>query len=67
MMSDIPTHLNLNGQSFLKESDYTQEDLNRLIDMAIDLKQLKQDGEPHNYLQNKNIALIFEIKAIFLF
>ena len=60
MMSDIPTHLNLTGQSFLKESDYTREDLNRLIDMAIDLKQKKQDGEAHTYLQNKNIALLFE-------
>lgn len=51
---------NFQDKSFLKEIDFTAEELNYLIDFAIHLKKLKQKNIPHKYLQDKNIALIFE-------
>lgn len=46
--------------SFLKEIDYSKEELNGLIDLAIRFKQLKKQGISHTYLQGLNIALLFE-------
>lgn len=48
------------GKSFLKEIDFTQEELNYLIDFAIHLKALKKKNIPHDYLKGQNICLIFE-------
>ena len=46
--------------SFLKEIDYSKEELTYLIDEAIRFKQLKKDKIPHKELTGLNIALIFE-------
>lgn len=46
--------------SFLKEIDFTKEELMDLIDLSIKFKQLKNDKMPHKYLEGLNIALIFE-------
>ncbi|MFC6180483.1 ornithine carbamoyltransferase [Lactiplantibacillus daowaiensis] len=48
------------GQSFLKEIDFTPQELTYLIDFASHLKAMKQQNIPHPYLQGKNIALLFE-------
>ncbi|WP_428933035.1 ornithine carbamoyltransferase [Lactiplantibacillus pentosus] len=48
------------GQSFLKEIDFTPAELTYLIDFASHLKALKAQHIPHPYLQGKNIALLFE-------
>ncbi|MBM7710461.1 ornithine carbamoyltransferase [Enterococcus xiangfangensis] len=48
------------GRSFLKEIDFTKNELLYLIDFAAHLKALKQQNIPHNYLAGKNIALLFE-------
>ncbi len=50
----------LKGKDFLKLLDFTQEEIDKLINLAIDLKAKKKNGEPHEYLKGKNIALIFE-------
>ncbi|MDT2522351.1 ornithine carbamoyltransferase [Enterococcus raffinosus] len=47
-------------KSFLKEIDFTKEELLYLIDFAAHLKALKQKNIPHKYLAGKNIALLFE-------
>jgi len=52
------THFN--GQSFLKEIDFTPAELTYLIDFGLHLKTLKAQHLPHPYLQGKNIALLFE-------
>ena len=52
--------MNLKGRSFLKLLDFTPEEIQGLIDLAIELKEKKKKGEPHKYLEGKNIALIFE-------
>lgn len=48
------------GKSFLKEIDFSKEELICLIDLAIHLKRLKKENIQHKYLMDKNIALIFE-------
>ena len=48
------------GRSFLKEIDYSKEELLYLIDFAIHLKDLKKKNIPHQYLKGQNIALLFE-------
>lgn len=48
------------GRSFLKEQDFTQGELQYLVDFAAHLKYLKKNRIPHPYLAGKNIALLFE-------
>ena len=52
--------VNLKGRDFLKLLDYTPEEIRHLLNVAIDLKRKKRDGEPHRYLVGKQIAMIFE-------
>lgn len=51
---------NLKGRDFLKLLDYTPEEINQLLSVAIGLKKKKHAGEPHRYLEGKQIAIIFE-------
>lgn len=50
----------LQGRSLLKEIDFTQDELNYLIDFSIHLKDLKKRGIPHEYMKGQNICLLFE-------
>ncbi|MCR5042341.1 MAG: ornithine carbamoyltransferase [Clostridia bacterium] len=47
-------------KDFLKLLDLSPEEIGELIDLAAELKRKKKAGEPHRYLEGKNIALIFE-------
>ncbi len=53
-------NINLKDRHFLKLLDYTPAEIEALIALAADLKAKKKAGIPHNTLQGKNIALIFE-------
>lgn len=59
-MEKIRKPFDLKGRSLLKESDFTKEEFEGLIDFAMTLKMYKQQGTPHRYLEGKNIALLFE-------
>ena len=48
------------GKSFLKEIDFSKDELVYLIDFAAHLKELDKKNIPHKYLSGKNIALLFE-------
>ena len=50
----------LRGRSFLKELDFTGEELLALVDLARELKAAKRAGTEQPVLRGKNIALIFE-------
>ena len=52
--------MNLRGRSYLKLLDYTPEEIRYLLDLAKQFKSLKRKGEPHRWLQGKNIVLLFE-------
>ena len=45
---------------FLKEIDFSKDELLNLIDLSATFKAKKKAGEVHRYLEGKNIALIFE-------
>jgi len=51
---------NLANRSFLKELDFTPQELKFLIDLSIELKKAKYSGTERQRLAGKNIALIFE-------
>lgn len=52
--------VNLKGRSFLTLKDYSAEEIEYLVDLAIDLKEKKKKGIFEKNLLNKNMALIFE-------
>lgn len=52
--------VNLRNRSFLKELDFTPEELLFLINLAKQLKAAKYSGYEQPHLVGKNIALIFE-------
>ena len=54
----MPT--NLHGRNFLKELDFTPDELRALIALATDLKAAKAAGYEQPRLVGANIALIFE-------
>jgi ornithine carbamoyltransferase len=52
--------IDLSNRSFLKELDFTQEELLFLLDLALDLKEARRAGTERQRLVGKNIALVFE-------
>lgn len=52
--------MNLRGRSFLTLKDYTQEEIEYLLSLAMQLKDKKRKGILGDSLKGKNIALIFE-------
>lgn len=52
--------VDLKGRSFLTLKDYTAEEIEYLVDLAIDLKAKKKAGIFERNMEHKNVALIFE-------
>ena len=52
--------MNLKNRNFLKLLDYSPEEIDYLINLAIDFKQKKKNGVSHRLCEGKNIALLFE-------
>jgi ornithine carbamoyltransferase len=52
--------IKLTGRSFLKLLDYSPEEIQYLIDFAMQLKTDKKNGLEEQRLKGRNIALIFE-------
>jgi ornithine carbamoyltransferase len=50
----------LRGRNFLKELDFSPEELRALLDLAAELKAAKKAGTEQPRLTGKNFALIFE-------
>ncbi len=50
----------LKGKSFLKLLDFTPDEINKLLELADQLKAEKKAGKPHRLCEGKNIALVFE-------
>ena len=42
-------------KSFLREIDFTKQELEELIDLSIKFKQLKKDRIPHKYLDGLDV------------
>ena len=52
--------MNFYNRDFLKLIDYTPEEIEHLIKLAILFKKKKQEGKSHAYLRGKNVVLLFE-------
>ena len=52
--------MNLYKRNLLTLLDYSEEEINYLLDLAQDFKQKKHEGIPTPYLKGKNIVLLFE-------
>ncbi|HBA64072.1 MAG TPA: ornithine carbamoyltransferase [Lachnospiraceae bacterium] len=52
--------VNIRGRHFLTLLDYSPEEIRYLLDLAKQFKNMKRNGVPHRYLENKNIVLLFE-------
>ncbi len=52
--------IDLRGRNFLKLLDYTPEEIRYLLDLSKELKRLKHEHIPHEYLKGKQIVLLFE-------
>jgi ornithine carbamoyltransferase len=52
--------INLRNRSFLKLLDFTPAEIQYLLDLSAKLKYAKFSGTEEQFLQGKNIALIFE-------
>ncbi len=51
---------NLRNRHFLKELDFTPQEIKFLLDLAFDLKKAKYAGTEQQKLKGKNIVLLFE-------
>jgi hypothetical protein len=51
---------NLRNRNFLKELDFTPDELKFLLKLSADLKAAKYGGFEQQTLKGKNVALIFE-------
>ena len=56
----MSTSTNLRGRSFVKELDFTPDELRFLLELSADLKTAKHGGYERRQLEGKTIALIFE-------
>lgn len=52
--------MNLYKRNLLTLLDFTPEEINYLLELAIDLKKKKHQGVAHDVLKGKNIVLLFE-------
>ncbi|BFH65542.1 ornithine carbamoyltransferase [Paenibacillus azoreducens] len=52
--------VNLKGRDLLELDDYTTEEIQYLLDLAIELKRKQKNGEVYQPLKGKTIGLIFE-------
>ncbi|ACV21158.1 Ornithine carbamoyltransferase [Slackia heliotrinireducens] len=52
--------VNLSGRHFLKLLDFTTEEIEYLLELSRNFKDLKRTGTPHRYLEGKNIVLLFQ-------
>jgi len=52
--------VNLRNRSFVKELDFTPQELRFLLDLSLQLKRARYAGTEQQRLRGKNIALIFE-------
>jgi ornithine carbamoyltransferase len=52
--------IDLHGRDFLKELDFSREELQYLIDLSAELKAAKRAGTEQHRMSGRNVALIFE-------
>ncbi|MCE5169333.1 ornithine carbamoyltransferase [Paenibacillus profundus] len=59
-MTTTQTKINLRGRDFIALADYTTEEIQYLLDYAIELKRKQKAGETYQPLKGKTLGMIFE-------
>jgi len=49
----------LHGRDMIGDLDFTQEEVQTILDVAFDLKRKRALNEPHAYLRDKTLAMLF--------
>ncbi len=49
----------LRGRDFIGDLDFSKEEIETVLDVAYDLKRKRALGEPHPYLRDKALAMLF--------
>jgi ornithine carbamoyltransferase len=50
---------NFRGRDLIGDLDFTKEEVETVLDVAWDLKRKRAMGEPHAYLRDKVLAMLF--------
>ncbi|MDY0020262.1 MAG: ornithine carbamoyltransferase, partial [Anaerolineae bacterium] len=50
---------NLRGRNLIGDLDFSKEEVETVLDMAWDLKRKRAVGEPHPYLRDKALGMLF--------
>jgi N-acetylornithine carbamoyltransferase len=53
----MQTHLR--GRDFIGDLDFSKDEVETVLDVAFDLKRKRALGEPHAYLRDKTLAMLF--------
>lgn len=53
------TTLDFKGRSFVDLADFNRDELRAFLDKAHELKRMQKNGEPHQILKGKSLAMIF--------
>ncbi|MFW9787810.1 MAG: ornithine carbamoyltransferase [Candidatus Thorarchaeota archaeon] len=51
--------MSLKGRNFVDLADFDRDELRKILDTAHDLKRKQKQGEPHEHLKGKSLAMIF--------
>ena len=50
---------NFRGRDFIGDLDFSKEEIETVLDIAWDLKRKRALGQPHPYLRDKVLAMLF--------
>ena len=48
------------GRSVITDTDLTRDEIYEVLDTAVRLKKMRQNGQPHGYLAGKSLGMIFQ-------
>ena len=54
---------NLRGRDLISDLDFSKEEVETVLDVAFDLKRKRALGQPHAYLRDKVLGLLFSLPA----
>src|SRR5262245_1558532 len=52
-------HTNLRGRDVITLDDFTKDELDTILEVALDLKRQRALGIPHPFLRDKTLAMLF--------
>ena len=56
-------HSNLRGNDYIETADFSNDDINSLVELSLEMKSAYHRGIPHKHLQDKTLFLLFFDKS----